>query len=103
MYKMVGADGRIYGPVTAEQLREWIAAGRANAQTMLQSEGSIEWKPRGSFPESASKAAPPAVPPLFPPVDLRKSKLVAGLLGIFLGGLGVHRFYLGYIGIGIAQ
>jgi TM2 domain-containing membrane protein YozV len=25
------------------------------------------------------------------------------LLGILLGGLGVHRFYLGYIGIGIAQ
>ena len=32
-----------------------------------------------------------------------KSKLAAGLLGIFLGGFGVHRFYLGYIGIGIAQ
>lgn len=32
-----------------------------------------------------------------------KSKLAAGLLGIFVGGLGVHRFYLGYIGIGIAQ
>ena len=25
-----------------------------------------------------------------------KSKLVAGLLGIFLGGFGVHNFYLGY-------
>jgi TM2 domain-containing membrane protein YozV/ribosomal protein S27E len=32
-----------------------------------------------------------------------KSKIVAGLLGVFLGGWGVHRFYLGYIGIGIAQ
>lgn len=32
-----------------------------------------------------------------------KSKLAAGLLGIFLGGFGVHRFYLGFIGIGIAQ
>ena len=32
-----------------------------------------------------------------------KSKLVAGILGILVGGLGVHRFYLGYIGIGIAQ
>ena len=27
----------------------------------------------------------------------------AGLLGLFLGGLGVHRFYLGYVGIGIVQ
>ena len=25
-----------------------------------------------------------------------KSKLVAGLLGIFLGALGIHNFYLGY-------
>ena len=32
-----------------------------------------------------------------------KSKLAAGLLGIFLGGFGVHRFYLGFAGIGVAQ
>jgi TM2 domain-containing membrane protein YozV len=25
-----------------------------------------------------------------------KSKVLAGLLGIFLGGLGIHKFYLGY-------
>jgi TM2 domain-containing membrane protein YozV len=33
----------------------------------------------------------------------QKSKLAAGLFGIFLGCFGVHRFYLGYIGIGLAQ
>ena len=32
-----------------------------------------------------------------------KSKIVAGILGIVVGGFGVHRFYLGYVGIGIAQ
>lgn len=32
-----------------------------------------------------------------------KSKLAAGLFGIFLGAWGVHRFYLGHVGIGIAQ
>ena len=32
-----------------------------------------------------------------------KSKIAAGVLGILLGGLGIHRFYLGYIGIGIVQ
>ncbi|MBE5928970.1 MAG: TM2 domain-containing protein [Lachnospiraceae bacterium] len=33
----------------------------------------------------------------------QKSKLVAGLLGIFLGGLGIHNFYLGFTGKAIAQ
>lgn len=32
-----------------------------------------------------------------------KSKLVAGLLQLFLGGLGIGRFYMGNIGMGIAQ
>ena len=32
-----------------------------------------------------------------------KSKLAAGLLGIFLGGFGVHRFYLGFTRIGVIQ
>ena len=32
-----------------------------------------------------------------------KSKMVAGLLGIFLGCFGVHNFYLGYTGKAIAQ
>ena len=32
-----------------------------------------------------------------------KSRLAAGLLGIFLGGLGIHRFYLGYTTLGIVQ
>ncbi len=32
-----------------------------------------------------------------------KSKIAAGLLGIFLGSLGVHNFYLGYTGKAIAQ
>ena len=32
-----------------------------------------------------------------------KSKIAAGLLGIFLGAFGIHNFYLGYTGKAIAQ
>ena len=61
---------------------------------------------------------PPAAPPIAPdaPPGYRygygqrgagvyswRNRWVAGLLGIFLGGLGVHRFYLGFTGIGILQ
>lgn len=32
-----------------------------------------------------------------------KSKVAAGLFGIFLGGIGVNNFYLGNIGLGVAD
>jgi TM2 domain-containing membrane protein YozV len=35
--------------------------------------------------------------------DINKSKMVAGLLGIFFGAVGAHNFYLGYKGKAIAQ
>ncbi|MEV1289393.1 TM2 domain-containing protein [Micromonospora sp. NPDC049679] len=37
------------------------------------------------------------------PVSTQKSWVVALLLCFFLGGLGVHRFYVGKIGTGILQ
>jgi uncharacterized membrane protein len=57
MYKIIGADGNEYGPVTADQLRQWIAEGRANAQTKVQAEGSTDWKPLMDFPEFAGTSA----------------------------------------------
>ena len=59
MYKILGVDGREYGPVTAEQLRQWIREGRANAQTKAQAEGATEWKPISAFPEFADLAGGP--------------------------------------------
>lgn len=37
------------------------------------------------------------------PVPGSEKKLVAGLLGILLGGLGIHKFYLGYTKEGVIQ
>jgi len=73
MYKIIGADGREYGPITADQLGQWIRDGRANAQTLVQTEGGTEWKPLGLFPEFATTTAasgatpPPLAPPTTPP------------------------------------
>jgi TM2 domain-containing membrane protein YozV len=52
-----------------------------------------------------ASAPPPgwtAPPPVAVPRGA-KSKLVAALLGIFVGAFGVHRFYLGYNTIGAIQ
>ena len=67
MFKIIGGDGRPYGPVNADQIRQWIAEGRANAQTMAQLEGSVEWKPLGQYPEFAASAVPPVMPSTPPP------------------------------------
>jgi uncharacterized membrane protein len=53
MYKIIGADQKEYGPVTAEQLRQWLAEGRVNGQTSVCSAGTAEWKPLAAFPEFA--------------------------------------------------
>jgi len=65
MYKIIGVDQKEYGPVSAEQLRQWIAEGRVNAQTRVQAEGSAEWKPLSAYPEFAASfpQAPPSPPP----------------------------------------
>jgi hypothetical protein len=68
MYKIIGADGREYGPATAGQLRQWIAEGRANAQTPMLAPGATEWKPLGALPEIAGNFAPPIPPTIRPPL-----------------------------------
>ena len=43
------------------------------------------------------------IPPKVVKTSSPKYKVTAGLLGIFLGGLGIHNFYLGYSSKGVIQ
>lgn len=54
-------------------------------------------------PSAGAQAAPVQPGTSAPAVPGTKNKLVAGLLGVFLGWTGAHRFYLGYTGLGIAM
>jgi len=73
MYRIIGADGKEYGPISVDQLKQWIAEGRANAQTRVMLEGTTDWKTLAEFPELAALLtaptpgiAPGAVPSAFP-------------------------------------
>jgi TM2 domain-containing membrane protein YozV len=52
-----------------------------------------------------SMAMPPTMPPPpMAPIGVeQKSKVAAGILGILLGCFGIHNFYLGFTGKGVAQ
>jgi prepilin-type processing-associated H-X9-DG protein len=104
MYRIIGADGKEYGPVTQEQLRAWIAEGRVNAQTRIQAEGSPDWKPLAAFPEFAPTAAPPPIAP--PPAGAAKtsgwaiSSLVLAVLALMSCGLtALPGLILGIVGL----
>lgn len=75
MYRIIGADGNQYGPISTDQLRQWIAEGRANAQTKVLAEGTTEWKTLSEFPEFFGSAPGPtgapqtSAPPSFPTIQ----------------------------------
>ena len=87
MYTIIGGDGKEYGPVTADQVRICIAAGRANPDTRAKALGTDDWKSLGDFADFAS--AGPAEPPKAGPVPgvgaeriAEEMKARAGLLDV---------------------
>jgi hypothetical protein len=65
MYKIIGADGKEYGPVSVEQLQQWLNEGRVNLQTRVLAEGATDWKNLGDVPELTGIAPVAAAPPGF--------------------------------------
>ena len=56
MYKIVGGDQKEYGPVSAQQIIDWIRQGRSNGRTLVRFEDG-PWKPLSTFPEFAVELA----------------------------------------------
>jgi hypothetical protein len=63
MFIIIGGDGKEYGPVSTDQIRAWMAAGRANLETKARLDGTTEWRPLGEFAEFMSSAPPPLIQP----------------------------------------
>jgi uncharacterized protein DUF4190/uncharacterized protein DUF4339 len=95
MYKIIGQDGKEYGPLNAAQLRRWISENRVESRTPVFSEGAKDWTFVGLLPEFANLFAsgvPPAIAPqtIAPPAPTRKTNgfatagLICGILSVTL-------------------
>jgi hypothetical protein len=109
VYKIRGTDRKEYGPASSELVRQWIAQGRADAQTLTLADDDTIWKPLSSFPEfsealraitppplPASVVPKPATPAGPPTSRLALASLVLALLG-WLGVTAIVGLVLGIV------
>lgn len=89
-YRIVGQDGKIYGPVAAEKIREWLAQGRIESRSPIFVEGAGDWTFVGLLPEFSPQASPPTLGSMRPDLTLAHKTngfatagFVCGLLSLF--------------------
>jgi prepilin-type processing-associated H-X9-DG protein len=97
MHQIIGADGKQYGPISDEQLRQWIAEGRVNAHTQIKLAGATQWQRLDSLPIFSSTVTALGTPP---PKNsgLAISSAVLGMLG-FCGVTALIGLVLGIIAL----
>jgi Domain of unknown function (DUF4190)/GYF domain 2 len=95
MYKIIGIDGKEYGPVDLDQVRQWIAQGRVNTQTRLKAGDASDWKPASEIPELAALFAPAAKPPLLALPASTPPVLTSPVPSTKEKGLAIFSFVLG--------
>ena len=59
MFSIIGGDGKEYGPVPLEQVKRWLAEGRANHNTQARKAGEESWRRLGDFEEIVGSRMPP--------------------------------------------
>ncbi len=59
LFKIVGADKKIYGPVSGQELAQWMSEGRVTVSTLIQKIGNKKWQ---QVAELIAKDLPPDIP-----------------------------------------
>ena len=58
MFSIMGGDGQIYGPVSVDQVKRWLAEGRANLDTQVRRVGEEPWLRLGDCGEITGHVPP---------------------------------------------
>jgi len=63
MYKVMGDDQKVYGPVLGREIQRWINEGRIDLNTLAQKVGYKNWKRLADFAEEMEghSATPPTI------------------------------------------
>jgi uncharacterized RDD family membrane protein YckC len=90
MFSIIGGDGKEYGPVSVDQVKRWLAEGRANLDTQVRRVGEEQWRRIGDCGEITGNVPPVIDHPVFdqpadvgpesPPLASRWTRLGAALL-----------------------
>jgi TM2 domain-containing membrane protein YozV len=116
MQYYLATDNQQRGPFFREQL---IGNG-LRPDTLVWTEGMAQWQRADALPDLAGLFSKPMAPPPSPygalpdyatpgmhdvsaVASVNSTRLAAGVFGILLGGLGVHKFILGYTGTGLTM
>lgn len=91
-------NGQQVGPMTKFELVNY----GLSPDSSVWCEGMADWRPAGEIPEIADALNMSPVGSM-PPPPPAKSKIVAGILAIFLGYLGIQYFYLGKTVAGVVS
>lgn len=65
-YIIIGGDKKEYGPVSAEDVGQWIGEGRLNEESLVKTEGDAEFRRLADIPEFAGAFAAKIPPPPAP-------------------------------------
>jgi TM2 domain-containing membrane protein YozV len=118
-------NGQKTGPYEARDIDRMLQQSAIGYETLFWKNGMLSWEPIGSQrhlfqtlhqsppqpqifqqptyqqPVQIYQQQPLIVQPVF--IGVQKSRAAYIILGLFLGGLGIHNFYAGYGGKGATQ
>lgn len=99
MYILRGPDEKEHGPLSAREVREWIATGQATRQTLAKASGELKWRPLGDFIEfgAALEGVVTVDPPELPRPKTYRLLAIVSLIVSLVGFCGLPGIVMGTI------